>query len=156
MLNQCIEACPPAHWDDKVANLTFGQVAYHTLFFVDLYLSPNEDAFALRDCHQRGGDEREPVTSPGLSKDESLRYLGICREKAVATLSSELRQSLEGESGFSYRPISRGELHLYNLRHVQHHTGQLSAHLRKLGAAIQDPKSLGWVEKGWRERLETS
>ena len=45
MLNQCIAACPEEHWEDRIANGTFRWVTYHTLFFVDLYLSPNEDSF---------------------------------------------------------------------------------------------------------------
>jgi hypothetical protein len=48
MLNQCVQACPPKHWEGKIANDTFRQVAYHKLFFIDLYLSPNEEAFTLR------------------------------------------------------------------------------------------------------------
>lgn len=39
---------------------------------------------------------------------------------------------------------ARGELHLYNLRHVQHHTGQLSAYLRRIG---QVPR---WVDADCR------
>src|ERR687884_626066 len=42
MLNQCVRACPPEHWEGKIANNTFRQVAYHTLFYVELYLSPGE------------------------------------------------------------------------------------------------------------------
>jgi hypothetical protein len=36
MLNQCIEACPEEHWDDKIGNATFRGVTYHMLFFLDL------------------------------------------------------------------------------------------------------------------------
>jgi len=150
MMNQCVQACQPEHWEGKIANDTFQQVAYHTLFFVDLYLSPNEEAFKPRDFHRRGGDERGPTLSPGLSKDETLSYLAICRQKAIETIASETRQSLEGASGFSWRKISRGELHIYNLRHVQHHTGQLSAYLRRVDKALSDPKALPWIATGWR------
>src|SRR5581483_9403349 len=150
MLNQCVEACPPEHWEGKIANDSFRQVAYHTLFFTDLYLSPNEDAFVLRDLHQRGGDERNPTTGAGLPKDETLTYITMCRQKMIETLARETREVLEGPSGFSWRQISRGELHIYNLRHVQHHTGQLSASLRKLGDAFKDPKLLPWFGTGWR------
>ena len=72
MLNQCVDACPPEHWEGKIANDTFRQVVYHTLFFADFYLSPSEEAFTLRDVHQRGGDERRPVASFGLPKNETL------------------------------------------------------------------------------------
>src|SRR5437870_9416573 len=99
MLNQCIAACPEQHWDGKIASATFRQTAYHTLFFVDLYLSRESD-FTLRDLHHRGGDERGPTLSAGLSKDETLAYLNICRQKMLSTLAAETSVILQGASGF--------------------------------------------------------
>ena len=151
MMDHCIRACPLEHWEGKIANNTFREVAYHTLFWLDLYLSPgDEEVFVLRDLHLRGGDEREPVVSPGLSKEETLAYVPICRQKIRETLAAETAESLQGPSGFSFRKISRGELHLYSLRHVQHHTGQLSAYLRRLGPALVVREALPWIETGWR------
>lgn len=147
MLNDCLRKCPPEHWEGKIANHTFQQVAYHTLFYVDLYLSPSEAVFQLRDCHQRGGDERSNTApSTGLTKDETLAYLAICRQKSLETLASETLESLQRESGFSWLPFTRGELHLYNIRHMQHHTGQLSAYLRRI---VEDGERW-WVRTGWR------
>jgi DinB superfamily len=150
MLKQCIEACPEEHWEGKIANGTFRWVAYHTLFFLDLYLSPSEFAFELRDLHQRGGDEREPIQCPGLTKAETLAYAEICREKIADTLSGESPESLQGPSGFSWYKISRGELHICNTRHVQHHTGQLSAYLRRVNATHQNERTLPWIKTGLR------
>jgi hypothetical protein len=153
MLNDCICRCPLAHWEGKIANDTFRQVVYHTLFFVDLYLSPGEEAFTLRDLHVRGGDERssnEP--SKGLTKDETLSYVAICRTKALETLVAESTESLQHPSGFSSMPFSRGELHLSSLRHVQHHTGQLSAYLRRI---VEDGERW-WVKTGWRGEEQPS
>jgi uncharacterized damage-inducible protein DinB len=150
MLDRCLRNCPPEHWDGRIANNTFRQVAYHTLFFVEAYLGPSPEAFQLRDVHQRGGDERLPVTSPGLSKEETLSYLAWCRQKLVATLGTESAAALQGPSGFPGRPASRAELHIYNLRHVQHHTGQLSAYLRKLDGVVQDDAAIAWVGSGWK------
>ena len=147
MLNDCIRKCPPDHWEGRIANDAFRQVAYHTLFFVDLYLSPDEAAFELRDCHRRGGDERSSTAvSRGLSQDETLSYLAICRQKSIETLAAETPESLRRASGFSWLPFSRGELHLYNIRHVQHHAGQLSAYLRRI---VEDGQRW-WVKTGWR------
>ena len=150
MMNQCVEACRPEHWEGRIANDTFRQVAYHALFCVDLYLSTDEQAFTLRDLHQRGGDERGPAPSIGLTREETLAYLAICRRKAIETIASESLESLEGDSGFSWRQISRGELHIYNIRHVQHHIGQLSAYLRRVDDALRMPEALPWVGTGWR------
>jgi len=147
MLNDCVRKCPQDRWEGRIANDTFRQVVYHTLFFVDLYLSPSEAAFQLRECHCQGGDERSGTTpSIGLTKNETLSYLEICREKAVESLASETPESLQRESGFSQLPFSRGELYLSNIRHVQHHTGQLSAYLRTV---VEDGERW-WVKTGWR------
>ncbi len=150
MLGQCIETCAPEHWEGKIANATVRQIAYHTLFFVDLYLSPSEQAFKLRDLHHRGDERSNTGWRTGLARDETLSYLTICRQKALETLASETPESLERESGFSWLPFSRGELHLYNIRHVQHHTGQLSAYLRRIDETLKDAESLDWVTTGWR------
>ena len=147
MLSECIRKCPQEHWEGKIGNDTFRQVAYHTLYFVDLYLSPSKKAFKPRACHHRGGDERVTTAAGGgLTKDETLSYLALCRQKAIETLASETPAILQGPSGFSRLPFSRGELHLYNLRHVQHHTGQLSAYLRRIG---KDGRGW-WIKTGWR------
>jgi hypothetical protein len=150
MLNQCIVACPPEHWESKIANDSFRQVAYHTLFFTDLYLSPDEAAFLLRDLHTHGGDERGPTLSPGLPQDQTLAYLPLLRQKALDILTAETADSLRGPSGFSWRKTSRTELHIYNIRHLQHHTGALGAFLRKNVPALQDSQSILWVGSGWR------
>lgn len=146
MLHDCVRRCPPDHWEARIASLTIRQIAYHTLFFADLYLSPGEAGFTLRDLHHRGGDERADTgPSAGLSKEETLAYAEICRKKALETLAAEGPGSLQRESGFSRLPFSRGELHLYNIRHIQHHTGQLSAYLRRV---VEDSERW-WVKTGW-------
>jgi DinB superfamily len=150
MLNQCIAACPPEHWEGKIANGTFRWVAYHALFFTDLYLSRNEHAFDLRDLHRQGGDEREPVAAPGLSKDDTLAYVPLCRQKIYESLAIETEASLAGPSGFSWYKITRGEMHFVNIRHIQHHAGQLSAYLRRVDEKFKDRKTLRWIGSGWR------
>lgn len=149
MLNRCLSACPPKHWESKIAQGTFRWVVYHTLFFADLYLSPNNELFELRELHQHGGDEREPAPAPGLSKEQSLAYLEFCRHKSIESVSSETAESLQGPSGFFWYEISRGEMHLVNIRHIQHHTGQLSAFLRRIDDRFKDRTALGWVGSGW-------
>ena len=148
MLHDCIRRCPPEHWEGKIANDSFRQISYHTLFFVDLYLSHGEAGFTLRELHQRGGDERTSTeASKGLEKEEALAYAEICRHKMLQTLASETAESLQSASGFSWLPFSRGELHLYNIRHLQHHAGQLSAFLRRI--PVEDGERW-WVRTGWR------
>ena len=121
------------------------------LCFVDLYLSPNEASFQLRDVHPQGWSElREEFPSRRFDTSELTEYLAICRQKATETLASETGESLKREAGFHWLSLSRGELHLYNIRHVQHHTGQLSAYLRRIDEALQAPNAVRWIGTGWR------
>ena len=48
-----------------------------------------------------------------------------------------------GESGFFWRESSRAELHVYNLRHIQHHAAQLGLRFQLAGGA-----PLEWVSEG--------
>ena len=124
MLNECIQKCPHDHWDGKIARYAFWPVAYHTLCFVDLYLSPNEASFQFRDVHPHGWSEfNDEFPSRRFDRRELTACLAICRQKATETLACETRESLESASGFHWLPFSRGELHLDNIRHIQHHTG---------------------------------
>jgi uncharacterized damage-inducible protein DinB len=150
MLSHCVDACPAAHWEERIANNTFRQVAYHALFFADYYLSPDEDSFQLRALHQRGGDERRPEVSAGLSRAETISYAAVCRQKAIDVLASETQATRSGRSGFSARQISRVELHLYNFRHLQHHVGQLSAYLRRIDQSFAESVALRWIGSGWQ------
>jgi hypothetical protein len=151
MLGHAIAACPPEHWEEKIASGTFRWVAYHTLFYVDLYLSPSEEAFQRHEFHERGGDERGVGMNDGLEQDEARAYLEICRQKMLAALESETSESLAGPSGFSWYPISRGELHINNIRHIQHHTGALYAYLRRVDESFREPVNpLPWIGSGWR------
>jgi len=151
MLNQCVRLCNPEHWEGLIAKATFRRIAYHTLFFVDLYLSPRDEAFELRSLHRRGGWTEPDGEAPrvGLPKDDTLGYVDICRAKMLETMAWETAASLEGPSGFSWLPISRGELHIYNIRHIQHHTGQMSAYLRRVDPVLKATNALDWVRTGW-------
>jgi hypothetical protein len=71
-----------------------------------------------------------------------VEYAAFCRERARGVFEAETAAMLEGPTGFSWLPFSRAEGHIYNLRHIQHHAGQLSAFLRRAGV---DTK---WVRSG--------
>src|SRR3974377_273139 len=102
MLNESIHKCPDEHWDGIIGKYPFWQVAYHTLCFADLYLSKDEGSFRFSAIfHPKGQAELdEEYPSRRFEKPELIEYLAICRRKAIQTIGSETRQSLEGESGF--------------------------------------------------------
>lgn len=152
MLEGCVSACPDAHWDAVIGKYPFWQVVYHSLCFVDCYLSASNEEFT-RIVNGRSGEAFNP--QPGgmaelenehpsrrFTRDEMLMYAQMCRRKLDDVLGRESEAALDGASGFSWLPFSRAELHLYNLRHVQHHAGQLSASLRRAGVDTR------WVKAG--------
>ena len=148
MMHECVRSCPPQHFEGKIANDTFRQIAYHTLFWLDYYLGESEDAFVLRELNLRGGDERSPTLSPGLSQAETLEYALLCRRRIQESISTESEASLSGQAKFRRRKISRLEHHIYNIRHVAHHNGAMCAYLRRVDVGM-DMKSLPWVGTGW-------
>ena len=152
-LNTCIQRCPETSWDVPVGNYPFCQVMFHTLFFADYYLGENEEAFHRqpfhRDHEQFFGDyeqleDREPVSL--YEKSSINNYLEHCRTKASQVIASESADSLSARAGFQRREFSRAELHLYNIRHIQHHSAQLSLRLR-IDANVDIP----WIGSGWHE-----
>jgi hypothetical protein len=77
-------------------------------------------------------------------------YADFCRQKAIATISGESAAELTAQCGFPPKTFSRAELHIYNLRHVQHHAAQLIMRLR-LDSDIDIP----WMRSGWSDVAAT-
>jgi hypothetical protein len=140
MLKESIEKCPEETWYDETPKNTCWQVAYHALYFTHLYLQPDEAAFRPWKGHQ--GDVQHPDGIPGpanpesplpliprpYTKEEVLAYWEFCDQMvdgAVETLDLGRR-----ESGFHWYPIPKLEHQLVNLRHIQHHAGQLADRVR--------------------------
>jgi hypothetical protein len=138
MLRSTIELCPDALWDRGEDYNPFWVLAYHTVFFAHLYLSPAEAAFVpfARQVSGRSGfgrseidDDWRTLTADDVySKDDVLTYC----ERVAGLVPDLVRSTLfDAESGFRWLKFSRGEAHLYNLRHIQHHAGQLADRLRR-------------------------
>lgn len=151
-LDICIDRCPDSAWNARVANLKFCQVVFHTLFYADYYLGENEQAFRRQPFHGdnqqffRDYEELED-RAPVLLYDKASikKYMQHVRSKAPAALGAELAESLGAWCGFQRKTISRAELYVYNIRHIQHHAAQLSLRLR-----LDDQTDIPWVGSGWR------
>lgn len=137
MLRSAIEACPEPLWNRETDHNPFWVLAYHTLYFAHLYLSPSEDAFEPWNHEVRGhkgygnadlGDWTKLTPGDVFSKLDVLAYCDHIDERV-----SELVEStpFDAPSGFHWLRFSKGEAHLYNLRHIQHHAGQLIDRLRQ-------------------------
>ena len=152
MLRDCIEKCPPELWSGPasiIGKYEFWHVAYHTLYCTDYYLSPTEASCVLQPQFYPGGpsDAADEYPSRMMRKDELLAFVEYCLNKLRDVLRSETEQSLKGPSGFPHKRIPRADLYLYNMRHVMHHTGQLSAYLRRAG--LPEDRQPRWKSVGW-------
>ena len=140
MFRDCLNAADAETWAARVGRAAFWHVAYHTLFITDLYLSPEEKAFRPQPFHREDYEmmgpapwapEKVPVVDRPYDLPTLAGYADTCRAKARRTVDAETDAVLAGPSGFDWLPFTRLELHLYNIRHLQHHTGQLTAALRR-------------------------
>ena len=116
MLKQVIERCPETVWYDQNQKFKFWSKAYHTIFFVHLYLQNAEKDFVEWEKHH------DPDGDIPFTKDEVLEYLAFA-EKQVADRVPVT--DLEAESGFHWYPVNKLELQFINIRHIQQHTGEL-------------------------------
>jgi len=116
MLKQVIEQCPETVWYDQNQKFKFWSKAYHTIFFVHLYLQNAEKDFVEWEKHH------DPDGDIPFTKDEVLEYLAFA-EKQVADRVPVT--DLEAESGFHWYPVNKLELQFINIRHIQQHTGEL-------------------------------
>jgi len=145
MLRDCIKKCPESHWNKPIAKYPFWQVAYHSLCFVDLYLSAKHSDWKPQAIHPKGVKElSDEYPSRRFEKAELLEYTDYCRDKALKQIPLETPRSLARPTTVPWYKVNRLELHMINLRHAQHHVGQLSAHLRK---AKKSPK---WSGNAWK------
>ena len=157
-LKNALVACPDALWTQRLwpapppqwfppRFAEFWYVSYHTLVWLDLYLSgvPEEDFAPPAPFAQGELDSVETMPDRPYTKEELRAYLASTREKCRATLlgltDEQARRPVqypwsEGQS------VSFLELQLYNLRHVQEHAAQLSLFLGQHGIPAVDLDSV--------------
>ncbi len=141
MLRSAVAACPDDLWDDRADGTPFWHLAYHALFFTDFYLSDDAGAFHARDLHVEKanflpGDYREDfgvVTTPGkaFTRAQLLGYADHCLRKSDETFKRLTAKRVLERCGFPWYELNVGEFLLNNLRHTQHHAGQLTVLLRR-------------------------
>jgi len=146
MLSNAIDRCPDQLWGDTNYQNSFRRIAYHTLHYTALYLAENEAHFSPWRYHvplfHRLG---EPLSAqiaeediPGYTKENLLAYTSAIRN----TVAEKIRGfELTCQSGFDWLPMNNLELLLYNLRHLQHHTGQLVERLHQNGIT-----GIAWID----------
>lgn len=148
MLDDAIRLCPDRLWTavlwkdpDAVEYGQFWFVAYHTLFWLDLYLTSSYDDFAPPPPFIRGKLPEKPYT-----KDQIRAYLDQCRGKCKSTIESLTDEKALQRCTFDWVEASFLEMQLYNMRHVQEHAAQLSLLLGQ-----HDVSGFDWVTKARNE-----
>ncbi len=141
MLENALLACPNELWSDRSQRPEFWYVVYHTLFYLDLYLSDSVAGFAPPAPFTL--DELDPaglLPDRPYTKDELHTYLEHGRRKCRVTIETLTEEQARQRCGFQWVDCSVAELLLYNMRHVQHHAAQLNLILRRATGSAP-----GWV-----------
>ena len=146
-LDSTLNACPDELWHAALWQ-THGEpperaqvwyVAYHTLFWLDLYLTDTEDGFLPPPPFLLiEQDEHGPIPERAYTKAELLTYLTDCRKTCWTTIQALTDEKVQQRCAFSWGEVSFLGLLIYNLRHVQEHTGQINMLLGQHGIVAPD------------------
>jgi hypothetical protein len=150
MLESALVACPVSLWRERLWNTPsasylppefseFWYLAYHTLFWLDFYLSGTrkEEEFAPPAPFIWTEVDDAPVSpEQPYTKEELHSYLVATRQKCHTMLSA-LTDELTRQP-FSYpwthgQAVSFLEVQLYIMRHTQEHAAQLNMFLGQHG-----------------------
>ena len=164
MLENALVACPDSLWRQRLWRdpsdhplppefAEFWYVAYHALFWLDLYLSGSREEeftppapFTLAELDPAGVLPERPYTMAELRT-----YLAYARQKGHTTLATltdeQARQPVEYPWA-KEKAVSYLELQLYNMRHVQEHAAQLSLFLGQNAV----PVVTSWVARAKEDR----
>lgn len=117
MLKEAVEKCPQSVWDDPRDKFKFWSKSYHTLFYAHLYVQDAEKDFVQWEKHH------DPDGDIPFTKEEVLEYLSFVEKQVEEKVPvSDLGSA---DSGFSWYPVGRLEMHFVNIRHIQQHAGEL-------------------------------
>lgn len=104
---------------------SFWYLCYHTLFWLDLYLTGAEEGFtppAPFDLVEMHAHESLPRT---YTRAELLAYLETCRTRCHATIAALTAEQAQRTCSFAWGDLPFAELLMYTMRHVQEHAAQL-------------------------------
>ncbi len=146
MLMNVIEKCPDNLWEDASYESAYWRIVYHALFFTALYMSKDEQQFVrwskhIADYNDLGSlaeDGQPLIIAEIYQKGELMDYAQSISDSVEVFVIDKF----EDDSGFYWLPMTKFELHIYNIRHLQHHTGQLIERLHQNGIS-----GIGWVRQ---------
>jgi len=147
MLKGVIDEIDDHLWSDSSGSKDAAwHIAYHAVFYANIYCSPSEEAISSwdKECrdHQILGPTPWPphdrfVPSEPYSKSEIIEFVNF-----VLDAIPDYLEQLDPEQACwpHWYKQNQLEFHLNNLRHIQHHTAQLIE--RNNGSSV------GWIGAG--------
>lgn len=153
MFGNALRDCPDELWEKNLWEdqpdqwvaagfSAFWYLCYHTLFWLDLYLTGAEEGFAPPAPFDLVEMEPDEVLPRIYTRAELLGYLEYCRRKCQATTGALSNEQASRLCRFAWGDLPFAELQLYNLRHVQEHGAQLHMFLGQ-----QAGKSAEWESR---------
>lgn len=137
-LKKVVDDAPDAWlFADRADGVPPWQVAVHAYWFTGLYLSKDWPSYTPCELHRAENhlwnpipweNNRKPQWAEPATRDELRGMDAQLRDNLEESIA---KFPLDGETGFPWIPHSRLEVHIYNIRHMQHHAAQLCARLRK-------------------------
>lgn len=137
MLKQAIVKCPSEAWDNPRDKDRFWFVAYHALRFTHQYLKAKDKGYPRW--------EQRPHDRPGVpfSKEEILEKLAIVERDVAEQIPL---MNLDEKTGATGGLANKLELQIYNIRHIQQHTGELYERLSSYNLKLE------WASKRYKEK----
>ena len=134
MLKQAIEKCPDSMWNDQSFANKFWQLAFHTLFYVDMYTQGTDENFVAWEKYKEnfqhlGRDSKEdPIpVQDAYSKEDVLEYYNHILKDIDARVDGT---DMEAISAVSWITCTSFELQIHNIKHIHHHVGMMFDRLR--------------------------
>ncbi len=135
-LGDALRNCPNELWekclwedepDQWVATgfSAYWYLCYHTIFWLDLYLTGAEEGFMPPEPFDLVEMEANEILPRTYTRAELLGYLEACRQKCQETIFSLSVEQAYRMCRFPWGELPFAELLLYTMRHVQEHAAQL-------------------------------
>ena len=143
MMENAIKACPDELWGDRTQNPEYWYLVYHTLFWMNFYLTDSPDDFTpLTPFTLSELDPEGLLPERVYTRTELLTYLEHGRNKFRNVIEKLTDEKAKKHYKYGSVEMSFGELLLYNMRHVQHGAAQLNLILRQ-----NTDSAPGWVKR---------
>lgn len=140
MLEDGLRSCPDGLWETMLwedepdqwvaAGFSkFWYLGYHTLFWLDLYLTGAEEGFMPPEPFALVEMEDDEVLPRTYTREELLWYVDYCRQRCREVIGSLTTEDARRICTFPWGEVPFGELLIYTLRHVQEHAAHFSLFL---------------------------